>query len=37
MRDAPADTRFIFNLLGATIDEAKQWLDRMRQASPRMD
>jgi len=37
MRDAPADTRFIYNLLGATIDEAKQWLDRMRQASPRMD
>jgi len=37
MRDAPAGTRFIFNLLGATLDEAKQWLDRMRQGSPRMD
>jgi len=34
---APSGTRFIFNLAGATLDDAKQWLDRMRQVSPRED
>ena len=28
---APSDTRFIFNLGGASIDEAKHWLERMHQ------
>ncbi len=33
IRTAPADTRFIFNLLGETLDSSKQWLDRMRSIS----
>jgi hypothetical protein len=37
MQAAPAGTRFIFNLLGASLDEARVWLERMRQASPRTD
>lgn len=30
LQNAPEGTRFIFNLAGASIEEAKGWLDRMR-------
>jgi hypothetical protein len=30
IREAPAGTRFIFNLAGCTVEEAKSWLARMR-------
>jgi hypothetical protein len=33
MRNAPAGTRFIFNLRGASDSETKAWLDRMRAIS----
>jgi hypothetical protein len=36
MQKAPEGTRFIFNLLGAPLDEAKRWLERMRATSPRI-
>jgi len=35
MQQAPAGTRFIFNLLGATLEEARTWLDEMRAVSLR--
>jgi hypothetical protein len=35
VRNAPEGTRFIFNLCGTTIEEAKIWLDKMRTLSPR--
>ena len=35
VRLAPPGTRFIFNLLGAPLDDAKAWLERMRSLSPR--
>ena len=37
MHAAPKGTRFIFNLAGATLEDAEQWLDRMHQLSPRED
>ena len=37
IRKAPAGTRFIFNLLGASLEDARIWLDRMRQLSARTD
>lgn len=37
IQNAPAGTRFIFNLLGTPLDEARPWLERMRQISPRFD
>jgi hypothetical protein len=33
---ATEGTRFIFNLLAAPLDEARIWLERMHQASPRI-
>ena len=35
MHRAPPGTRFIFNLMGAGVDDAKAWLAKMRQVSPR--
>jgi hypothetical protein len=35
MQHPPAGTRFIFNLLDASLDDSQHWLDRMRQISPR--
>lgn len=35
--NAPDETRFIFTFLGATLEEAKPWLERMRELSPRTD
>lgn len=35
VRNAPDGTRFIFNLSGTTIEEAKPWLDKMHALSPR--
>jgi hypothetical protein len=35
IQQAPEGTRFIFNLLGATLEDAKAWLERMRTASAR--
>lgn len=35
VRNAPAGTRFIFNLCGTTVDDARPWLSRMRELSPR--
>lgn len=37
INNAPEGTRFIFNLCGTTVEEAKPWLDRMRTLSPRED
>ena len=37
VRNAPAGTRFVFNLNGTTVEEAKRWLARMRELSPRTD
>lgn len=37
VRGAPDRTRFIFNLCGTTVDEARSWLERMRTLSPRQD
>jgi hypothetical protein len=35
VRNAPAGTRFIFNLNNTTLEDAKPWLARMRELSPR--
>jgi hypothetical protein len=35
MQQATAGTRFIFNFLGANLEEARIWLDEMHNASPR--
>ena len=37
VRNAPIGTRFIFNLCGTTVDEARPWLSRMRKFSLRAD
>lgn len=37
VRNAPEGTRFIFNLCGTSIEDAKSWLARMRRLSPRTD
>lgn len=35
VRNAPEGTRFIFNLCGTTMEEARIWLDKMRGIAPR--